>query len=1145
MIPSIPSHKSMRFLLALLLCLPRLHAATPLREAVGAADFSDWKNLNAGRLAWDVEATYTFPDGAKGWYQNGFRAEHDGSGNWWRRLGLRIVLELPGDQAVEFQARIRVPEQPMREDWVQETKATVNLRGAGLHEIVLPWSSFDFLQAQPAFLKFVKTLGFRAKGGEVILKSVEVIRGEVLVVDAEVRGKSAKGGGTVEYPVKISNASYLPQAVRLQMNRHGWESMAANVEPALLDLGPGETKNAVVRVTVNSRIPPGGHEQQVLSAIPNGDGARAVDLEFTTASELAAPYILHTAERWNEVREMVKSQDWAKVEQQKIIDQSTAWKVPEIKMPHERTPDNLGEYLFPTGQELNVMAAGYAWQLTRETSHAEKIALFLRRLSDPATGYETTLRGSNQGFVQEGHFFQHMAMAYDMIGDSGVLTKTDRVQIEKTFRTYIESDMLDLDGGAISNWSVSQHCGALYSALAIQDLSLADRILNGPAGVIDHMTQGIMDDGWWYECSISYNVWVATEFSQVALAMQPWGVNLVEGWVPAGYSKNHGLRPWEAKEGLYGMSFEKRGPVKHNYANLKRFWDALPVLADYRGVIFGINDTTEKPLGGAGYELAYRLFKDPAYAAIIKRGGERDLIYGVPELPKETPDLSGLSAHADNVGVAMLRSKQADPSQRIQAVIHYGTHGSYHGHFDRTNLLSVMRYRKSFFNPEMIWYGYQSFMYKFYCQTSMANNMVVVDGKQQEPVESPLLMFHTGDLFQATAVETNARWADAPFGGMRYPELPSTSLEEKLWMEGRSFPIPKDAPPYGEIGKYGEPVLQRRAMVVTDDYILIADFLKGKEPHVYDSLYQLKGFKGLEAEKTGGRHERQFSTDANSAAQFVTDCDWSPVNAPARAEFNNDGLDIDLISLWPPKPEIMVGSAPESSGGARQLHYSVRGDGKELATGKFGAWVLGSGEIDVPLAGVKTLELETTVNDVEKKAIFWGNPRVVLADGKEVALNSLPMTTQGIAALPSAGHDYYGGPVKMGGQIFESFIAAQALEKNKPGVIRVDLTDLKAARLKASIGADYPLGDESQQRKTVSIRANGKEARFLTIFEPRLGKSVIKKAEAVNADSVRVELNDGRVQEISLAGFGGDGNDIAVTVREMKAGKITREETTK
>jgi len=111
--------------------------------------------------------------------------------------------------------------------------------------------------------------------------------------------------------------------------------------------------------------------------------------------------------------------------------------------------------------------------------------------------------------------------------------------------------------------------------------------------------------------------------------------------------------------------------------------------------------------------------------------------------------------------------------------------------------------------------------------------------------------------------------------------------------------------------------------------------------------------------------------------------------------------------------------------------------------------------------------------------------------------------------------------------------------------VHVDLSGVDAVRFKATLGGDYPLGDESQRRKVTAIRApRGDEARFLTLIEPYEDSPVVKSAVALSADKLRVELNDGRVQEIEIQNFEGDGKDIIVKATEAKDGKILREETT-
>lgn len=1098
-----------------------------------------------------TEAVFTYPDGQRGWYNKGFRLENDGTRDWRDYFGVALELKLPDDRPVELGVQIKIPKQEARPTFVEATKATIPLRGTGWHAVTLPWSAFDFQQAQPSFLKFAKELRLSAraldgaKNGEALTRNIRLVKGMSVALECAVRGKPAEQGKQAEYGVRVGNCTGERQCVMLDIQRHGWESMAASVEPAMMQLAPGESRECKVRVTVSSRVPPGGRETQTLRAIANGHGESAATLSFVTASALPHPYILQTSEGWKEIREKVKKFAWAREEQEKYVALADKWKVPEVPDASKivNTTDTMGPYLFATPEEKNLLAAAYSWQLTGKKYYAEKVKLFLMRFSDPKTGYPATFRGCNQGFVQEGHFMQNIAKSHDMILDSGTLNGAEREQVENAFRVFNESVRLELNNGAINNWNVSEIIGVLYASLSMQDLALADRCLEGPSGVVDQMRHGIMDDGWWYECSVSYNIWVATEFSQVAVAMRPWGMDLANAWLPGGYSRNYSLVAWSMQPGLYGMNFDKFGPVTQPCVNLKRMWDALPVFGDYQGTIFGINDTTEKPLyGNGGYEIAYYLYRDPVYAGIIKRGKERDLIYGVGELPETTPDLSDRSAYADNVGVAMLRSKAKEPRERIEAVLHYGTHGGFHGHFDRTNLLALMRYGKSFYNPEMIWYSYAPYMYKFYVQSSMSKNMVVVDQKQQEPVESPRLLFHTGDLFQAAAVETNARWSDPPFGGMIYTDQPAKNLAEKQWLEGRSFPIPPDAQ-YGEIGPYSDRVLQRRALVVMDDYIVLADYLKAEQKHTFDSLLQIKGFRSLEAsEKKMARHDGQMTTDGKSAAQFITDCDWFTAKAPARASFENDGLKLDVISLWPKNQEIMVATAPENMPVNKQIFFKVSGDGKTLAEGRFGAWILGRDTIDVSLEGVKSLALETRVAQSKSPTIFWASARIITTDGRELLLSDLPLAQEN-SRPAEKGKDYAGGVVKIAGIPYASAVPGQPKDDKKAAMTRVDLTGLKAARFKAVIGGDFPVGDESQMRKTYSIRSQGREARFLTIVEPFEKDSKITSAEAAGPDKLRVKLTDGREQEITLKELDGAGK-VEVRVVESRDGKTLREEST-
>ncbi|MEM7234476.1 MAG: hypothetical protein AAF517_20015, partial [Planctomycetota bacterium] len=278
-------------------------------------------------------------------------------------------------------------------------------------------------------------------------------------------------------------------------------------------------------------------------------------------------------------------------------------------------------------------------------------------------------------------------------------------------------------------------------------------------------------------------------------------------------------------------------------------WDSFIDHVAYDGKMFAANDGGEWRFSdGEAFELAYMMWPKPTYASLIKYGGGRSLLYGVPELPEDTPPLGTRSTYSDGIGFITLRSQTPGrhPREQIATTLKYGTHGAYHGHFDRTNFNSLHRHDRSFYTSgHGLWYSYASFMYGFYVQSSVNHNMVVVDSKNQESVESTRLLFHTGPHLQAAAVESNARWNPPPYMGLplRRPnpkegESRIFSGRERAQQEDVFVPIPDPEPKPGSIGEFSERVLQRRLTLVTDDYVVLADYLQGKERHHFDSLLQ-------------------------------------------------------------------------------------------------------------------------------------------------------------------------------------------------------------------------------------------------------------------------------------------------------------------
>ncbi|MDW5290282.1 alginate lyase family protein [Formosa sp. PL04] len=1160
----------MKHFILILLCVMSFAMQAQVREQIGNIDFSDWSGVkkdkhNVGAFSSGKTISYRYPDGEKSY--KGFKQIHGNASDWSPYAGVAFDIYLKKESRASVVVSFKVDES---DTGGLNPVSTTNLQitGIGWQSVYIPWELFDLAEGQKgATLQAVKELEIKVDSDNnksLKIRNVSVAKGEFIALEAPIQGKSVKAGGQVEYEVEVSNTTANIQNVQLQFTKYGWESMTQTVDPSTIELQPFQVVKCTVLVNVPDRLPEGVHENQVLKAIPNGKGNAAATLQFTTAVTVPAPNIVFTADKWQEVRDKMETYDWAKegaLTYEKIAQE---WEVPKVDTNGPTRDFQFGQHLYSEKDANAMFNTAIAYQITGKKEYAEKCALFLKRFSSEENGYPTTWRAGGANFVKEGGFFQNIARGYDMIQDADLLTAEDQQLIENSFRLYIDIAITENSAGNIGNWDLSELAGAFYCALSIQDLYLAEELLTMPAGIYQQLAQGVLNDGWWHEAAIGYNLWCSQMFSQIAISLEPWGIDFKNKLMPLGTTPNHSLTPRRNRPGAHGMNFMKWGTLNNNNIGIKDMWDAALDFLDYRGVMFAVNDATETRVSGADYELAYYLYRDPEYAGIIGRGKTRDLLYGVPDLPEVTSEKASKSAYADNMGIVQLRSQTPDREQRdqIQAALHYGTHGGGHGHYDRTQLISMMRYGRSFYNPEMYWYGYSSYLYKFLVQASINKNMVVVDEKMQEPTESFKTLFYTGDMMQATAVESKSRWMNPPYMGMIYGGDPVT-VEDKAWNEGRSLFIPEDHPPYGDVTAQTDSIMQRRVMVMMDDFIVLSDYAKSDSIRTYDWLMQIKGFKTLSADKKEFlRHDNQWSTDPLGAAQFTTDCDWYETTGTARSSFemcfgegcdnggarmrnSEDGpLKIDVFNAWPIQNEIMIGTTPEAFSVEKKLWYTITADDVEVVNDSTSAWVLGSQDIKLDISGKKKLVLTTKTQKAKTNTIFWGDAKLTLKDGSEVLVSSLPLKYENILVPNTKGKDYYDGPIKIAGELMGQSTPGMPENTKESGTITIDISGLKAVEFNAKLGGDFPLGDESSRRKTLAVRTKGKETRYLSVIEPYETESVIKSVTAKNENELIVELLDGRIQEITIGNVESDSETITVDVKETLNGKVIREERT-
>ena len=390
-------------------------------------------------------------------------------------------------------------------------------------------------------------------------------------------------------------------------------------------------------------------------------------------------------------------------------------------------------------------------------------------------------------------------------------------------------------------------------------------------------------------------------------------------------------------------------------------------------------------------------------------------------------------------------------------------------------------------------------------------------------------------------------------------------------MNGCFLPIleGEQSPGYGELTGFTEPVLQRRVMEVTDDYIVLFDYVKGEKEHCYDSLMQIKGFLGIEGSSVKRtRHTEQMNPNPVSDAQFITECDWYEVDGDSvarfrtvfteehagerlicdRSNYNEPGiLNMDVHTAWPRQTEQMVGRvavyegwAADGNGYTIPLSYRVELDQITADEGAFDGWILGRGEVALDVKGVSqaVLSLKQGVmhNEIGEpvrtpQGVFWGEICLELEDGNVVNLGRMMKEAMDSGRSPERirmenvdsgcgiGRDYKGGRVTIVGTEYPYALGASPVDHERESRIILNLEGLGAVRLTACVGVDAFPGDEWQKRKTYAVRSRGELGRFVTVVEPYETESAIAAVTAESPDCVQVTLKDGSVQTITLTGM--------------------------
>ncbi|CAH8283492.1 hypothetical protein EV196_102432 [Mariniflexile fucanivorans] len=733
------------------------------------------------------------------------------------------------------------------------------------------------------------------------------------ILSSNQQSKAAKANETVTYSFEIKNVTNEEQHFKIHIKNPRTLACKVTLLDSVVSIKGNQIYKGKFLMQISDRIPVGGQESSFL-IVENKANKQVENLEFITVRYKPHPFLFVTDTILEEAKEKAKNAAWAKQNLESLVAFANTYKVPERKIVDlPRNTLRWKSLAYNAADSEKAFKVLLAYKLTENKAYLDKVVQLVKEVTDPEKGYLSIGAATTGVQVHEGNFFMYLAAVCDILYGEDILSEKERLNIENTMHYYLEQDRSHMSPIGIMNHQAGANIGSVVTSLFLQDISTLNHFVESDGGLFDQMAKGIMPDGWWFEGTPGYCYLVTERFSLVAQAFENYGWDLYDRRLPARYKS----KDFEnAKEGFTGMKFDIWGPTGSTTRGLKEMVLAyIPMMDEHANLIPNNDGTLAKPADF--YELAYRHYKKDELAWVLSHS-ERDswlaLLYGVVELPT-VKDPRSESEYVSNVGLVALRSQlnSENPEDQIQAYFKFGTHGGWHGHLDRTGMTALNRYGHKYFGTEMVWFGYGHAGYKECVQASATHNMVVVDGLQQEAVPSEQILFHKGELMQASVVQTNARWRMIPI------------FNRDVFPPWNDFDYDADF----------EPVLQRRLSVVTGDYVVIADYMKAPQTHTYDWMLHPVGFKSIEGAKIKGALMPKLSEDSNSQYKYFTNAQWYQSKNGTKAMFQEDEMKLDVHTVWPKKAEVLTATYP-NGGNQRDIRnnpnratYGVRLKGKE------------------------------------------------------------------------------------------------------------------------------------------------------------------------------------------------------------------------
>ena len=373
---------------------------------------------------------------------------------------------------------------------------------------------------------------------------------------------------------------------------------------------------------------------------------------------------------------------------------------------------------------------GLLYMLTGNADYARMASSVLLGYAKYYPGYKThgdiPYNGPgrlNAQTLDESNFLRNVAYAYDLVSD--FLPDEDKEYIKiRLFRIGIEF-LKDNRHSQIHNHEVICNGAIGVLALILGDKESLSFALDSRYGLVYQLEHGMLEDGFWFECSTAYHFYALQNF-------------------------------------LLYEKFARNTPYSNlGHPNYRKMFSAILAIekSDHSYPLLNDCHTDQgSPDGYNLFEFAWKQWRIPEILSILhsiyskrKRLSIESFFYGEEVLPPvpSLPERRSIEGR-DGLGATVIRRGSA------YLLFRHGPYGGEHDHYDR---LGISYYYDNVpVSIDIGTTGYGAVLHYAYYKNTVTHNTVAIDGENQSPSSGSLLHFSEDE--SSSDASACVRWSD-------------------------------------------------------------------------------------------------------------------------------------------------------------------------------------------------------------------------------------------------------------------------------------------------------------------------------------------------------------------------------------------------